>query len=151
MPKRGTCGTSDGKCWRLIVFVMLALAAFLTAYYTMRQISMTFLGEPRTPLAEHAHESNAFMTVPLILLSGFAVVAGWAGIPESFPVAGSLVNNNFFHHFVGSTIYKLMEELYELHLVDHPIETLPFSWVPLVTFLGGCAGRLVPRVVDLRP
>jgi NADH:ubiquinone oxidoreductase subunit 5 (subunit L)/multisubunit Na+/H+ antiporter MnhA subunit len=31
------------------VFVTLALAAFLTAFYTMRQISLTFL-EPRARL-----------------------------------------------------------------------------------------------------
>ena len=30
------------------VFMTLALAALLTAFYTMRQITLTFLGEPRT-------------------------------------------------------------------------------------------------------
>ena len=30
-----------------LVFVLLALAAFMTAFYTMRQISLTFGGEPR--------------------------------------------------------------------------------------------------------
>ena len=30
------------------VFWVLALSAFLTAFYTMRQISLTFLGKPRT-------------------------------------------------------------------------------------------------------
>ncbi len=39
-----------------VVFVALALAALLTAFYTMRQITMTFLGEPRTKEAEHAVE-----------------------------------------------------------------------------------------------
>ncbi len=37
-----------------LVFFTLALAAFLTAFYTMRQITLTFLGEPRTQEAEHA-------------------------------------------------------------------------------------------------
>ena len=32
----------------MAVFVTLAIAAFLTAFYTMRQITLTFLGEPRT-------------------------------------------------------------------------------------------------------
>ncbi len=39
-----------------IVFLVLALSALLTAFYTMRQISLTFLGKPRTAAAEHAHE-----------------------------------------------------------------------------------------------
>ena len=132
----------DGEILPLIVFVTLAFAAFLTAYYTMRQISLTFLGKARTPLAEHAHESNYLMTIPLILLAVFAVIAGWAGIPESFPVVGQTVNNNFFHHFVGSTIYKLMEELYALNLVNHAIETLPFSWTPLFTSIAVALGGL---------
>jgi NADH-quinone oxidoreductase subunit L len=133
---------SDGSILPLIVFFVLAVAAFLTAYYTMRQISLTFLGKPRSPLAENAHESNAFMTIPLILLSVFAVAAGWAGIPETLPVLGPAVNNNYFHHYVGATIYKLMEELYELHLVAHPIETLPYNWEPLVTSLVVALGGL---------
>ncbi len=34
-----------------IVFIVLALAALLTAFYTMRQITLTFLGEPRSEAA----------------------------------------------------------------------------------------------------
>lgn len=121
-----------GEVFALVVFITLSVAAFLTAFYTMRQISMTFLGEPRSELAEHAHESNRFMTIPLVLLSVFAVGAGWFGIPEKFPVLGPLVNNNFFHHYVGATIYEPMKELFEAGLVVAPIETLPKSYVPLV-------------------
>lgn len=92
---------THGNGLAVVVFWMLAAAAILTAFYTMRQISLTFLGKPRTPLAEHAHESNRFMTIPLLGLAFFAITAGWAGIPESFPVLGPLVNNNFFHHLWG--------------------------------------------------
>jgi NADH-quinone oxidoreductase subunit L len=126
----------------LVVLIMLAVAAFLTAFYTMRQISLTFLGEPRSPLAEHAHESNKFMTIPLILLAIFAVVAGWSGIPEDFPIIGPLVDNNYFHHFVGATIYETMHELEELHLVSHGLATLEFDWVPLSTSLVVALGGL---------
>ena len=74
----------DANPLGIFVLVMLALSAFLTAFYTMRQISLTFLGAPRSPLAEHAHESNNFMTFPLLVLSVFAVIAGWFGIPDNF-------------------------------------------------------------------
>ncbi|MFN2137308.1 MAG: NADH-quinone oxidoreductase subunit L, partial [Candidatus Promineifilaceae bacterium] len=134
--------TQDGEILPLLVFIMLAAAAFLTAYYTMRQISLTFLGKPRTPLADNAHESNAFMTIPLMLLAFFAVTFGWSGIPETFPLIGPIVNNNYFHHLVGSTIYELMDELYALHLVDHPIESLPFYWQPLLASLVVALGGL---------
>ncbi len=101
------------------VFIVLALAAFLTAFYTMRQITLTFLGKPRTPAAGQAHESVWSMTVPLLVLAIFAVAAGWIGIPEEFPVLGGLLPN-WFHEFVGGT------------LLEHP-RALPFNAVPLLT------------------
>ncbi len=121
----------DGSGLGLFVLVMLALAAFLTAFYTTRQISMTFLGKPRTPLAEHAHESNGFMTAPLIGLSFFAIFAGFAGIPDNF-LGVEWGKINFFHHFVGATIEEAIAELHEIHLVGHEIGTLPWSWWPLI-------------------
>jgi NADH-quinone oxidoreductase subunit L len=102
---------------------------------------MTFLGKPRTPLAEHAHESNWFMTIPLVLLSVFAIGAGWFGIPEDFPVLGPIINNNWVHHFVGATVEHTLEELHELGYVGHALETLQFNPIPLlasvVVALGG--------------
>jgi NADH-quinone oxidoreductase subunit L len=134
--------THSNDILALIVFIMLAAAAFLTAFYTMRQISLTFLGKSRTPLAEHAHESNAFMTVPLILLAVFAVTVGWSGIPEEFPILGPLLNNNYFHHFVGATVHETLYELGELNLIDHGIQTLPFEVTPLGTSLVVALGGL---------
>jgi NADH-quinone oxidoreductase subunit L len=52
---------------QLIIFAALALAALLTAFYTMRQVTLTFLGTPRTPAASQAHESVTTMTAPLVL------------------------------------------------------------------------------------
>ncbi len=87
----------------LVVFITLALAALLTAFYTMRQITLTFLGKPRTKAAEHASESVPTMTMPLVVLAFFAVTAGWTGIPESFPGLGGLIPN-WFEEFVGSML-----------------------------------------------
>ncbi len=121
----------------LVVFVTLALAALLTAFYTMRQITLVFLGSPRTAAARHAHESPAVMTVPLAVLALFAVVAGWVGIPESFPGLGGLVPN-WFESFVGSSIPE------GLHLpAGHSLVPLLAS---LVVALGGLLlGWLVYR------
>jgi NADH-quinone oxidoreductase subunit L len=115
---------AHGHYW---VLGTLALAAFLTAFYTMRQITMTFLGKARTPEAEHAHETPWTMTTPLVVLSIFAVGYGWVGIPEDF-MGLNMPFENWFHHFVGHTV----------HL---PTEGLVFSWWPLlisvVVALGG--------------
>jgi len=111
-----------------MVFGTLALAAFLTAFYTMRQITLTFLGEPRTKEAENAQETPWTMTTPLVVLSIFAITYGWVGIPEHFPLLGGLTPN-WFHEFVGST------------LAEHP-ETLGFNIVPLLTSLVVALGGL---------
>ena len=111
-----------------LVFIVLALAALMTAFYTMRQISLTFLGEPRTEAAHHAKETSWTMTLPLVILAFFAVTAGWVGIPEHFPLIGGLIPN-WFHEFVGGT------------LLEEP-QVLEFSFVPLLTSLVVALGGL---------
>ena len=74
---------ADAWAHNQIVFWVLAIAAFLTAFYTMRQITLTFLGKARTKEAEHAHETNLWMTGPLIVLAVFAIGFGWVGCCNS--------------------------------------------------------------------
>ena len=77
-----------------------SLAAFLTAFYMGRQIFLVFFGHPRSHHAEHAKESPKTMTYPLLVLAAFALLLGFVGVPEDFPVLGHLLGNPF-HHFVG--------------------------------------------------
>ncbi|MBM3144035.1 MAG: NADH-quinone oxidoreductase subunit L [Chloroflexi bacterium] len=109
------------------VFVTLAIAALLTAFYTMRQITLSFLGKPRTKEAEHALETPWTMTVPLVILAVFAVTFGWVGIPEHFPLLGGLLPNWF--HGVAYT------------LAEQP-QGVEFSLIPLLTSLGVALGGL---------
>ncbi len=120
---------ADAFAHNLPVFVTLAIAAFLTAFYTMRQITLTFLGEPRTKEAEYARETPWTMTLPLVILSVFAIGFGWVGIPEHFPVLGGLVPN-WLHEFVGGT------------LAEHP-EAVEFSPWPLATSVAVAFGGLL--------
>ena len=83
--------------WPFFVWLLLTIAAFLTAFYTGRQICLTFLGRPRSHHAERAHETPFSMTVPLMLLAFFALTLGFAGIPEEIIGEG----RNWFHGFVG--------------------------------------------------
>ena len=111
-----------------VIFGTLALAALLTAFYTMRQITLTFFGEPRTKEAQHASETPWTMTTPLVVLSVFAIGYGWVGIPEKFPLIGGLLPN-WFHGFVGAT------------LLEEP-EALAFNFWPLLTSLIVALGGL---------
>jgi NADH-quinone oxidoreductase subunit L len=117
------------------IFWVLAVSAGLTAFYTMRQICLTFFGQPRTKAAEHVQESAPSMTVPLIVLSVFAVSLGWVGVAEDFPVIGGQIPN-LIHHFVGSTIEPV-------EAVGQAAQAVrEFEVVPLVTGVGFGLGGL---------
>ncbi|MBL8046764.1 MAG: hypothetical protein JNL09_09495, partial [Anaerolineales bacterium] len=65
------------------IYIILVVAAFFTAFYMGRQLFMVFFGQARTASAEHAAESPAVMTTPLIILAVLSVGAGalnWPGL-----------------------------------------------------------------------
>jgi len=62
--------------WFCVLFVLGMITAFMTAFYMFRMWFMTFVGQPREN-AQHCHgESSKSMTVPLMILSVFAVGSG---------------------------------------------------------------------------
>jgi NADH-quinone oxidoreductase subunit L len=67
--------------WGFFVWLLLTVAAFLTAFYTGRQVFLTFAGKPRTEAARHAPESVPSMTIPLVILAVFATFLGLFGLP----------------------------------------------------------------------
>jgi len=69
----------------------------LTAFYVTRALWMTFHGQPRDRhLYDHAHESPAVMTVPLVAL---AVGSVGVGAALGFPPEGG-----FIHRFLGPVV-----------------------------------------------
>jgi NADH-quinone oxidoreductase subunit L len=64
-----------------LIYWILTIAAFLTAFYMGRQIWMVFFGEPRHEAAAHAEESPLVMTVPLMVLAFLSVVGGALNLP----------------------------------------------------------------------
>jgi NADH-quinone oxidoreductase subunit L len=65
-----------------IVYWMLTLAAFCTAFYMGRQLMMVFFGKPRHAAAEHASESSRLMTVPLMALAALTIFGGLLNLPH---------------------------------------------------------------------
>jgi len=68
-----------------MVWVVLAAAAGLTAFYMFRLTYLVFFGKFRgtAEQAHHVHESPRVMTVPLVVLAVLSVVGGWIGIPKA--------------------------------------------------------------------
>ncbi len=65
------------------VFILLVIAAFLTAFYMGRQLLMVFFGQARNPAVEHAVESPPVITLPLVILALLSVVGGALNLPGS--------------------------------------------------------------------
>jgi len=71
----------DSSLHNPLVFWLLILAAFMTAFYMGRQIWMVFFGEARHEAASHAEESPRVMTVPLMVLAFLSLVGGGLNLP----------------------------------------------------------------------
>src|SRR5438094_886511 len=67
----------------VLLWLLGAAVAGMTAFYMFRLIFMTFFGQSRVDhhTEHHIHESPRSMTVPLIILAIGSVVAGYVGFP----------------------------------------------------------------------
>ncbi len=95
-----------------VVYVLLLLAAMCTAFYMGRQLRMVFWGNPRHEAADHAHESSRIMTIPLVILAVFAVIAGLANLPllngNEYAGGANLVLEHWLEHSL--MVIELTEE-----------------------------------------
>ncbi|HEY1024928.1 MAG TPA: NADH-quinone oxidoreductase subunit L [Sphingobacteriaceae bacterium] len=107
----------------------VALAgAFITALYTTRMMLLTFWGEAKT---EISHYPGKLMTVPLIVLAVFALLAGFAELPH-----------NWAHLALFSDLVNRV--LPETILQDQLVSEWVFQLVTvLITLLGVFTGYLM--------
>ncbi len=117
-----------------MLWVIGAVTAVMTAFYMFRLINMTFFGPYRGPDWEHRqdtshagddghghawhgpHESPQLMTVPLMLLSVGAVVAGFVGIPAA------LGGSDAIEHFLEPSFTVAGAPVAEAHHLSHAAE-----------------------------
>ncbi len=71
-------GTLEHGEYTFVLWTAIA-GAFVTAFYMTRAVALTFFGEYKGH--GHPHESPSVMTVPLMILAGFSVVAGFVNAP----------------------------------------------------------------------
>ncbi|MGB0388488.1 MAG: NADH-quinone oxidoreductase subunit L [Ardenticatenaceae bacterium] len=117
-------GEMGGGLVPLIVLVLLTVSAVMTAFYTGRQLGLTFFGKERTEEAEHAHESPPTMLIPLGVLSLFAIIGGFVNIPD-----GVIPGWHGFH-----ALGHMLEEVH--HSAGISYHAHPFNW-PLALLTGG--------------
>ena len=103
-----------------IVYWLGTLTAMITAFYSFRLISMTFLTTPNAPKVdyEHTHEQDMITVVPLVILAVMSIFFGYIA-KDSFVGMGSdmLATSLFVHpshvtlveaEFSIPTFYKLL-------------------------------------------
>src|SRR5262245_4809836 len=80
----------------ILLWLLGACVAGMTAFYMFRLLFMTFFGESRVDhhTEHHIHESPKSMTIPLIVLAIGSIVAGYIGFPAW------LGGGNAFEHFL---------------------------------------------------
>jgi len=109
-----------------LVFWILLLSAFMTAFYMFRLIFLTFFGSPRDPKI-HAHESPAIMTLPLWLLAIGTILIGIPGSP-------------WMHHWFQNFI---------AHMIHHP-EYEPSVFVMACSVAAAVTGIALAGVIYLK-
>ena len=69
-----------------LLFFIAGLVAFLTPFYMTRLFVVTFLGDARTKHAENAKDGPGVMVLPLVILAGLSIVAGFGLVAK--PILG---------------------------------------------------------------
>lgn len=99
----------DAYNYNFIIYIILTFTALLTAFYIFRVVFLTFFGR-KGDKAEHAHESPAVMSIPLVLLAIPAVLAGFIGspfLPEAYRFSTLFAPESFGVHQVEAN-YTVM-------------------------------------------
>jgi NADH-quinone oxidoreductase subunit L len=115
--------------------VMGLIGAFMTAAYMTRCVYLTFFGEPRGHAAdkEHPpHESGPRIVIPLYILSGLAIVGGFANLPAfSWLPAGWALRFEHYYEPKGSYFPSGLDAF------SHPEFNI---WVALIAGILGLVG-----------
>jgi NADH-quinone oxidoreductase subunit L len=127
---------ADGS---IVLWLMGAGAALMTAFYMFRMVTLTFDGKPRYGSDKHPHESPSTMTVPLIILAALAVVGGFVGVPAI------LGGGNAIHHWLHPVFAQAEGTMKLVEHHDHAIEYLLMGISVVIAIVGFWLGRSMYR------
>ncbi|GAA5836871.1 hypothetical protein JCM5353_004648 [Sporobolomyces roseus] len=103
-----------------IVYWLGTLTAMITAFYSFRLISMTFLTTPNAPKGdyEHTHEQPLIIVVPLVILALMSIFFGYIAKDAFVGMGSDMLATSLFVHpshvtlveaeFSIPTFYKLL-------------------------------------------
>ncbi len=101
---------ADALELNLPVYILLTLAALLTAFYMGRQIFLVFYGEPRTKAAAEAVESPRVILWPLYALAALSVLGGFLNFPTTHGFTNWL-EHTLGHEFAHATKFNIQVAL----------------------------------------
>lgn len=130
--------TSAFASGKYFIWALGICGAILTAFYMFRLVFLTFHGQERIePEAKkHLHESPPSMTIPLMILAFFSIVAGWVGLPVVFGK-----NLDKFSQFLEPVIHQS----HEAHL------SLGTEWVLIfISVVVAFAGIIIAAIFYLK-
>jgi len=89
----------------LLLWIIGAVAAGMTAFYMSRLMFMTFFNKCRSSdeVKQHIHESPRSMTVPLMILAGLSIVGGFLNVPHALKYI-AIFGEEKVHHFLDPVI-----------------------------------------------
>jgi NADH-quinone oxidoreductase subunit L len=117
-------------------FVLLAIAAIITAFYVGRMMQMVFFGKPRHEAAEHAHESPPLMTRPLIVLAFLTAFGGLLNLPFLSRVWAEAADNHPSGVWLGLEAW-LEHAILSFELTKEGIVSLPKTPIVLSPVVAG--------------
>ncbi|HEX5724492.1 MAG TPA: NADH-quinone oxidoreductase subunit L [Longimicrobiaceae bacterium] len=141
----------SGAGWMGVIWGMLTVAAFMTAFYMGRMMIYTFFGANRTGEAErgHLHEGDWTLTVPLVLLALLSTVGGLLNV-EHVPVV------EWFDFGQGAWLHHWLEpvtagsEGYVRDFLGEAAEPEHAAW-PIFLAIAVGLGGLLAAWLFLRP
>ncbi len=75
----------------VLLWLIGAIAALMTAFYMFRAVFLTFYGKPRFDEHHHTpHEVDWKMWLPLVVLAALSIVGGFLGMPSVFGAGNAI-------------------------------------------------------------
>lgn len=140
----------------ITVYIIAVIGAIFTTLYSVKVLYLTFLTNPNGPLInyKHAHESDIFMSLPLVILALFSIFFGFI-TKDIFIGLGSgfFVDNSIFIHpnseiminteFGVSTYWKLLPFIFTVSFSTIAIILSEFLSELVVNFKLSTVGKTI--------